>query len=62
MNKNGGYMIEYEVVKNNRIWFFKEDQKKKAMDKARKMRGSCSMIVVDQNGIVTDSTILIDEE
>jgi len=55
-------MIEYEVVKNNRIWFFKEDQKKKAMDKARKMRGSCSMIVVDQNGIVTDSTILIDEE
>lgn len=62
MNKNGGYMLEYEVVKGTRIWFFKEDQKKKAMDKTRKMRGSCAMIVVDQNGIVLDSTILIDEE
>jgi hypothetical protein len=55
-------MIEYEVIKNNRIWFFKEDQKKRAMDKARKMRGSCAMIHVDKNGIVLDSTILIDEE
>lgn len=55
-------MIEYEVVKGTRIWFFKEDQKKKAMSKARKMRGSCAMIVVDQNGIVVDSTILIHEK
>lgn len=55
-------MIEYEVVKGSRIWFFKEDQKEKAMRKARRICGSCAMIVVDQNGIVVDSTILIYEE